>query len=126
MVDNVPITAGSGTVIASDDIGGVQHQRVKIGLGADGTAVDMVGGTGVDGTGVPRVTLATDVPLPAGANNIGDVDVLSLPATPAGTNLIGRVKPEGDEYERVAASQTTQALGASPSSLKSSAIGLPA
>lgn len=30
-------------------------------------------------------------PLPAGTNNIGDVDVLSLPAIPAGTNSIGSV-----------------------------------
>lgn len=29
--------------------------------------------------------------LPAGSNNIGDVDVLSLPAIPAGSNLIGSV-----------------------------------
>lgn len=40
MADNVAITAGSGTTIAADDIGGVQHQRVKISIGADGTAVD--------------------------------------------------------------------------------------
>jgi hypothetical protein len=40
MADNVPITAGSGTNIASDDIGGVQHQRVKLSIGEDGTAVD--------------------------------------------------------------------------------------
>lgn len=31
------------------------------------------------------------VELPAGSNNIGDVDVLSLPALPAGTNNIGDV-----------------------------------
>lgn len=30
-------------------------------------------------------------PLPAGTNNIGDVDVLTLPALPAGTNDIGQV-----------------------------------
>jgi hypothetical protein len=47
--------------------------------------------------------------LPAGNNNIGDVDVASIAA---GSNLIGRVKPEGDEYETVAASQTAQTLGA--------------
>lgn len=29
--------------------------------------------------------------LPAGTNNIGDVDVLSLPALPAGTNTIGKL-----------------------------------
>jgi hypothetical protein len=40
MADNVPITAGSGTNIASDDIGGVQHQRVKLSIGEDGSATD--------------------------------------------------------------------------------------
>ena len=34
---------------------------------------------------------AFDVALPAGTNNIGDIDVLSLPALPAGTNNIGDV-----------------------------------
>jgi len=54
-------------------------------------------GTGVDGATVPRVTLATDVALPAGTNaigklaansgvDIGDVDVTSIAA---GTNTIG-------------------------------------
>jgi hypothetical protein len=40
MADNVAITAGAGTSIASDDIGGVQHRRVKVEWGAEGTAVD--------------------------------------------------------------------------------------
>jgi len=31
-------------------------------------------------------------PLPAGNNNIGDVDVATLPAIPAGDNIIGRTK----------------------------------
>lgn len=43
MADNVAITAGSGTSIATDDVGGVQYQRVKIGLGVDGSATDMTG-----------------------------------------------------------------------------------
>ena len=39
--DNVLITAGSGTTIATDDIGsGVQVQRVKPVWGADGTGTD--------------------------------------------------------------------------------------
>jgi len=49
-------------------------------------------GTGVDGAAVPRVSLATDVPLPAGTNaigklaandgvDIGDVDVASIART---------------------------------------------
>jgi hypothetical protein len=40
MADNVAITAGAGTNIASDDIGGVQYQRVKVTWGSDGTADD--------------------------------------------------------------------------------------
>ena len=59
----------------------------------------IAGGTGVDGATVPRVTLATNVGLPAGTNaigklaansgvDIGDVDVTSIAA---GTNLIGKV-----------------------------------
>jgi len=40
MADGVAVTAGSGTTIASDDIAGVHYQRVKIGIGADGSATD--------------------------------------------------------------------------------------
>lgn len=40
MADNVPITAGSGTSIAADDIASVWYQRVKISIGADGAATD--------------------------------------------------------------------------------------
>lgn len=98
MTDSIQITAGSGTTIATDDIGGTHYQRVKLSLGADGTANDAVAGTGVDGTGVLRVSLATDVALPAG------------------TNLLGSITPEGTAYETVAASQTDQALGATGAS----------
>jgi hypothetical protein len=62
MSDNVQITAGSGTTIAADDIGGVLHQRVKLSLGADGTANDASAGAGAVGTGTQRVTLASDDP----------------------------------------------------------------
>lgn len=40
MADNVAITAGTGTSIAADDIGGVMHQRVKVTHGDDGSATD--------------------------------------------------------------------------------------
>jgi len=104
MADNVAFTPGSGATGATDDIGGVHYPRVKIALGADGSAVDAVAGAGAVSTAVQRVTLASDDPavtalqildnaisgsemqvdvvaaLPAGTNNIGDVDVLSVPA----------------------------------------------
>jgi hypothetical protein len=61
MADNVSISAGTGTTVAADDIGGgVLAQRVKVVLGPDGTGIDAVGGSGVNGTGVMRVTMATD------------------------------------------------------------------
>jgi hypothetical protein len=40
MADNVLVTPGSGETVAADDIGGVKWQRVKLGVGADGTASD--------------------------------------------------------------------------------------
>jgi hypothetical protein len=40
MADNVGYTPGSGATVAADEISGVLHQRVKISVGADGSAVD--------------------------------------------------------------------------------------
>lgn len=62
MADNVAITAGSGTSVATDDIASVHYQRVKLSLGADGTAVDAVAGAGAVSSAVQRVTLASDDP----------------------------------------------------------------
>ncbi len=43
MADNVTVTAGSyNSTVATDNIGGVDYQRVKLSLGADGTANDMI------------------------------------------------------------------------------------
>jgi hypothetical protein len=40
MADNVTLP-GTGEVVATDDIGGVQFQRVKLASGVEGTAVDV-------------------------------------------------------------------------------------
>lgn len=124
MVDNVTLNSGSGGAsLATDDIGGVHHQRVKVQFGADGTATDVSSAaplpvdlganndvtitsgsiTANAGTNLNTSALALEsggnlatlagavagaemqvdvvAPLPAGTNNIGDVDVLSLPST---------------------------------------------
>lgn len=47
MADNVAITAGSGTNIAADDVGGVLFQRVKPAFGVDGSATDVSAGAGL-------------------------------------------------------------------------------
>jgi len=41
MADNIGYTPGSGATIAADEIAGVLHQRIKIGIGGDGTATDV-------------------------------------------------------------------------------------
>lgn len=43
MADNVAITPGAGATIATDDVGGVQFQRVKLDVGGDGVSVPVAG-----------------------------------------------------------------------------------
>jgi len=162
VADNTTLNAGSGgDVIATDDVGGVKYERVKVNFGVDGAATDVSaaaplpvdtelstsdldtgagsdpratvgllraesGGATLVGSANPLPTTgpltdtqlravavpvsgtvtasgpltdaqlrASSVPvtaaLAAGVNNIGDVDVLSLPSLPAGTANIGDV-----------------------------------
>ena len=41
MADNLAVTPGSGAVVALDEVGGVLHQRVKVGFGVDGAYSDV-------------------------------------------------------------------------------------
>lgn len=60
MADNTTLDVGTGgDVIATDDIGGVKYQRVKISQGADGSATDVGIGGGTEATAL-RVTVASD------------------------------------------------------------------
>jgi hypothetical protein len=91
LADNVQLSAGTadGIVLATDDVGGVHYQIVKVSFGALDTA------TAVSGAN-PLPVVQTGA-LPAGANaigklaansgvDIGDVDVTSVPADPFGAN----------------------------------------
>jgi hypothetical protein len=71
MTDNVEVTAGSGTTFATDDVGGVHYQKVKLAIGASDTAVLISPGAGNVDTGTQRITLAADDPAVArlGATN---------------------------------------------------------
>lgn len=102
MADNVSITtAGTATAIAADDIASVLYQRVKLSLGADGSAVDAIAGSGVVGTGVQRVVLATDVALPAGTNLLGSA------SAKLGTDAImDGVTPLTPKFAAIAASSS--------------------
>ena len=72
MADNVGYTPGTGATVAADEIAGVLHQRVKIGIGTDGSATDVsssnpmpVTGTVTANTGLTQPL--TDVQLRAAA-----------------------------------------------------------
>jgi hypothetical protein len=73
MASNIDVTPGSGKTVATDEVSGKQYQMIKQGFGAAGAYTLAVGGTGTVNSGVQRVTLATDVALPTGANVIGSV-----------------------------------------------------
>jgi hypothetical protein len=77
---NLKVTMAGVTINASDiEIGAVELKN-----GADDTRA-VIGANGLE------VNVKAMIALPAGTNNIGDVDVLTLPALPAGTNNIGDV-----------------------------------
>lgn len=67
-----------------------ESDRAKVNLIAGQAGVQ--GGSGTVSANTQRMVLATDVGLPAGTANIGDVDLAS--AIPAGTNTIGGVMAE--------------------------------
>jgi hypothetical protein len=90
MADNVGYTPGVGATVAADDISGVLHQRVKISLGADGTAVDAPG----DGTNGMKV----DVTRVAGNVQIGDgTNAVAVDTAPADaeTNTVNGLQTLG-------------------------------
>ena len=69
--------------------GGTEAAALRVTLANDSTGLVSVDDNGGSLTVDGSVSLAAAIP--AGTNNIGDVDVLSLPALPAGTNNIGDV-----------------------------------
>lgn len=68
MADDVNTDVGT---IAADEIGGVKFQRIKITWGVDGAWVDS--------SVTDPFPVQVAKPIPAGLNNIGKVDVASLP-----------------------------------------------
>ena len=117
----IVMTASAGTITAADVWGHegmpIPGNQVAVSSFPDnepfnvaqwgGTAVP--GGSGTVTAGSPRVVLATDVALPAGTNNIGDVDVLSTtyPAPSSSTTTAPTV------YNYIAAAVTKATIKAS-------------
>jgi hypothetical protein len=74
MADNVAITAGAGTTVATDEVAGVHYQKVKLALGAADTANLLAVGAGAVDTGTPRVTHASDDPVTTAVQIMDDWD----------------------------------------------------
>ena len=94
MADNIAVTSGTGTSIATDEVGGAHYQRVKVTWGADGVAEDV----------------ALDSPLPV------VVSEFLLPEDAATETTLSAISEQlalldGAQYETIAAGQTAQVLG---------------
>jgi hypothetical protein len=79
MADNVPVTAGTGTLIATDDVGGVQYQYVKLDLGGDGVSDPVSGSIPVTISGSIPVTIASAIEITNDAGNAIPVSASALP-----------------------------------------------
>lgn len=100
MADTIPITPGSGAVVATDDIAGVHYQRIKAGWGADG---------------VYQETADTDgIRLPVGGAQLGAINETAPASDIANSGLNGRL-------QRIA-QRLTSLLAALPSSLGQKAM----
>jgi hypothetical protein len=86
MADNVAITAGSGTTLAADDIGGVLTPRVKVQWGPDGTVNDADIASGKPLPVQLRTATGTATPLPAlGTAGTAASDVITIQGIASGT-----------------------------------------
>jgi hypothetical protein len=63
MADNVGYTPGTGATVAADEIAGVLHQRVKIGIGTDGSATDVSSSNPMPVTGTVTANTGLSQPL---------------------------------------------------------------
>lgn len=109
MADNLFYTVPStGALIATDELSGSHYQWMKLDVGGPNQTVPITGSI----FGLPVDIQRFNVPLPAGTNNIGDVDVATLPPLPAGSSLIGNVNVRTVSGIVSTANSSTTPLGA--------------
>ena len=97
MADNIQVTQGSGTTMATDDIAGVQYPRVKVSWGVDGSAVDAsatnplpVTGTVTANAGTGNFTVAQATAASLNATVVG-TGTFAVQAAQSGTWNIGNI-----------------------------------
>lgn len=90
MADNIPLNPGSGgATLASDDIGGVQIQRVKVCWGADGSFsdTDIASGKALPVYRALGLSAVVSVTRPANTTGYGAGDVLGPAAGTSGIDF---------------------------------------
>lgn len=85
MADNVSITAGSGTNIATDDNSTAHEQVVKVDLGKNGTFTGYVGGEGTNDSHFAMFVVARPKVLDSGAINSSSLTTASTSYTAGDT-----------------------------------------
>lgn len=111
MVDNVQISTGSAVSIATDDVGGVHYQRVKLAFGPDASATDVstTAALPVDGGKFFNVTVN---PIPgvsttayASGDSIGTgVTIASAARVSGGSGMVQTVAIKSDTTTATAGS----------------------
>jgi hypothetical protein len=95
MADNVGYTPGTGATVAADEIAGVLHQRVKLGIGDDGVAVD------VSATNPMPITASTPLAVTGG---LTDAELRATPVPVDGPLTDAQLRATPIEVELVASS----------------------
>lgn len=97
------VITAAGALIPGDATNGLDVDVTRVPADPFGANADAASATGSISAKLRHLAatgLAGMTALPAGTNNIGDVDVLTLPATPAGTNLVGKIAAGDDSSNR--------------------------
>lgn len=89
MADNVSITAGTGTSVATDNIGGVNYQRIKLDNGADGVSGGDVCATNpLAVSSSPKITSGATLTRPADTTAYAVGDLVANSTTAASVAAI--------------------------------------
>ena len=95
MADNLAYTPGSGASVATDEIGGVHYQRIKLATGEEGEASDVSG--------------AAPLPIAAYGELIEAIEVMRM-AIQSLNRTIGQVQPDTAARMRVVVDAMTSGL----------------
>ena len=127
MADNITVTPGTGTTIATDDVGGVHVQRVKATWGVDGTATDVSASNPlpVSLASTPGLTdaqlRATPVPV-SGPITDTQLRATAVPVSVSGTVTVSNPTAAGLTDAQLRASAVPVSLATAPALVAGSAV----